>query len=116
MAEPESPLYDVEEILGIVPENNEDLDIKEVIARVVDGSRFHEFKADYGPRLVCGWAHIEGFPVGIVANNGPICSKGMIKASQFIQICGARTCPLVFLHNARGFDVGVDAEVGSATN
>jgi len=90
--------------------------MREVIARIVDGSRFHEYKADYGQSLVCGWSHIEGFPVGIVGNNGLMCNRGLIKATQFIQICGARTCPLVFLHNSTGFEANVDAEVGAATN
>jgi len=103
-------------ILGVVPEStNIPYDIREVIARIVDGSRFHEFKARYGPTIVCGWAHIEGDPVGILGNNGMLFSESAIKATHFIQICGKRGVPLVFLHNITGFIIGTSYEQGGIT-
>eukprot|EP00747_Dinoflagellata_sp_TGD_P096023 gnl/TRDRNA2_/TRDRNA2_166703_c1_seq1.p1 gnl/TRDRNA2_/TRDRNA2_166703_c1~~gnl/TRDRNA2_/TRDRNA2_166703_c1_seq1.p1 ORF type:complete len:488 (+),score=93.65 gnl/TRDRNA2_/TRDRNA2_166703_c1_seq1:62-1465(+) len=114
--EPEPPLHDPEELLGIIPENtNIPFDIREIISRIVDGSRFHEFKSRYGPTMVCGWAHIEGYPVGILANNGMIFSEAALKATQFIQICGQRGTPLVFLHNITGFIIGTKFEQGGIT-
>merc|ERR1719330_1845125 len=116
MAAPEAPLYDPESMLGIIPEStNLPFDIREVIARVVDGSRFHEFKPKYGPTMVCGWSHIEGYPVGILGNNGMIFSEAAIKATHFIQICGMRGTPLVFLHNVTGFIIGTKFEQGGIT-
>jgi acetyl-CoA carboxylase carboxyltransferase component len=113
MATPEPPAYDPEELLGIIPEDTKyPFDSREVIARVTDGSRFHEFKPRYGPTLVCGFAHIEGFPVGILANNGMLFSEAAIKATHFIQVCGQRGVPLVFLHNITGFMVGTQYEQG----
>jgi acetyl-CoA carboxylase carboxyltransferase component len=113
MATPEPPLYDKEEILGVLPESaNIPFDVREVIARIVDGSRFHEFKPRYGPTMICGFAHIEGYPIGIVANNGMLFSESAIKATHFIQICGQRKVPLVFLHNITGFMVGTKYERG----
>jgi len=113
---PEVPVYDPESLLGIIPEaTNIPYDIREVIARIVDGSRFHEFKAKYGPTMVCGWAHIEGYPVGILGNNGMIFSEAAIKATHFIQICGKRGVPLVFLHNVTGFIIGTSYEQGGIT-
>lgn len=113
---PEPPLYDRESILGIVPEStNIPYDIREVIARIVDGSRFHEFKPKYGMTMVCGFAHIEGYPVGILANNGMLFSESAIKATHFIQICGKRGTPLIFLHNITGFIIGTSFEQGGIT-
>ena len=105
------PIYDPEELLGIV---NEDLrvpfDMREVIARTVDGSRFEEFKPLYGPTLVTGWSSIHGYPIGILGNNGPLLSESAEKASQFIQLCNQIDVPLVFLHNITGYIVGTDFE------
>ena len=113
---PDEPVYDREELLGIV---NEDLtipfDIREVIARVVDGSRFEEFKPRYGPTLVTGWASIHGYPIGILGNNGPLLSQSSEKASQFIQLCNQIDVPLLFLHNITGFIVGSDFEADGIT-
>ena len=110
------PVHDEEELLGIV---NEDLtipfDIREVIARVVDGSRFEEFKPRYGPTLVTGWASVHGYPVGILGNNGPLLSQSSEKASQFIQLCNQIDVPLLFLHNITGFIVGSDFEADGIT-
>jgi len=105
--EPEAPLLDPNELLGIIPEDNSKaFDVRQVIARVVDGSRFHEFKARYGTTLVCGFAHIHGYPVGIVANNGILFGESAQKGSHFIQLCGQRKIPLLFLQNITGFMVG----------
>ncbi len=105
------PIYDPEELLGIV---NEDLrvpfDMREVIARTVDGSRFEEFKPLYGPTLVTGWSSIHGYPIGILGNNGPLLSESAEKAAQFIQLCNQIDVPLVFLHNITGYIVGTDFE------
>ncbi|MTH79535.1 carboxyl transferase domain-containing protein [Paracoccus aestuariivivens] len=104
---PEAPLYDPEEILGIVPADlRTPYDIREVIARVVDGSRFDEFKPRFGETLVTGFAHLEGCPVGIVANNGVIFSEAAQKGAHFIELCSMRNIPLVFLQNVTGFMVG----------
>ena len=107
----DSPIYDPEELLGIV---NEDLrvpfDMREVIARTVDGSRFEEFKPLYGPTLVTGWSSIHGYPIGILGNNGPLLSESAEKAAQFIQLCNQIDVPLVFLHNITGYIVGTDFE------
>jgi len=103
----EEPLYDPEEIPGIVPaELKTPYDIREVLARVVDGSRFDEFKSRYGTTLVCGFAHLHGIPVGIIANNGVLFSESAIKGAHFIQLCSQRKIPLVFLQNITGFMVG----------
>lgn len=111
MQSPEPPLYPPESVMGMLPDNNAiPFDIKEVIARIVDGSRFHEFKARYGPTLVCGFAHIEGYPVGILGNNGMLFSESALKGSHFIQICGKRGIPLIFLHNITGFIIGTEYE------
>ena len=104
---PEAPAYDPEDILGIVPGDlRTPYDIREVIARTVDGSRFDEFKARYGETLVTGFAHIEGCPVGIVANNGVLFSESAIKGAHFIELCSQRNIPLIFLQNITGFMVG----------
>ncbi|MEZ2220558.1 carboxyl transferase domain-containing protein [Rhizobium sp. RCC_161_2] len=104
---PEPPLYDPEEILGIVPSDlRTPYDVREVIARVVDGSRFDEFKARYGATLVCGFAHVLGIPVGIIANNGVLFSESALKGAHFVELCSQRKIPLVFLQNITGFMVG----------
>ena len=104
---PEAPAYDPEEILGVVPGDlRTPYDIREVIARVVDGSRFDEFKARYGETLVTGFAHVEGCPTGIVANNGVLFSEAAQKGAHFIELCSQRNIPLVFLQNITGFMVG----------
>lgn len=110
-AVPEAPLYEAEEILGLLPtELRIPADAREIIARVVDGSRFHEFKALYGTSIVCGFAHIEGYPIGIIANNGVLFSESALKATHFIELCNQRRVPLLFLQNITGFMVGKDAE------
>ena len=107
MAEPEEPKYDPREIYSIVPpDTRTPYEVREVIARLVDGSRFHEFKALYGTTVVCGFAHIMGFPVGIIANNGILFSESSLKAAHFIELCNQRKTPLVFLQNITGFIVG----------
>lgn len=116
MTVPEPPIYDPKELYGIVsPDLSKPYDIREVIARIVDGSRFLEFKAMYGETLVTGWAHIHGYPVGILANNGILFSKSAQKATQFIQLCDKRKIPLVFLQNINGFMVGSDYERNGIT-
>lgn len=110
---PEPPLYDPEEILGVVPTDlKKAYDIREVIARLVDGSRFDEFKSRYGTTLVCGFAHIMGIPVGMIANNGVLFSESSVKGAHFIQLCCQRKIPLVFLQNITGFMVGRAYENG----
>ena len=110
---PEDPAYSIDEILGIIPEDNRTpFDVREIISRIVDGSRFHEFKARYGPTLVCGFARIHGYPVGIVANNGILFSESSQKGAHFVELCGQRGVPLVFLQNITGFMVGRDYEAG----
>ncbi|MCE7988134.1 MAG: methylcrotonoyl-CoA carboxylase [Caldilinea sp. CFX5] len=110
---PEEPLYDPSELYGIIPTTFRTLyDVREVIARLVDGSRFREFKARYGETLVCGFAHIYGYPVGIVANNGILFSESALKGTHFIQLCTARRIPLLFLQNITGFMVGKAYETG----
>ncbi|MCH2351087.1 MAG: methylcrotonoyl-CoA carboxylase [Pseudomonadales bacterium] len=113
---PDEPLYDKEELLGIVGEDlSKPFDIREVIGRVVDGSRFEEFKPRYGPTLVTGWASVHGYPVGILANNGALMSEASEKAAQFIQLCNQIDVPLLFLHNITGYVVGTDFEQGGIT-
>lgn len=103
----EEPLYDPQEIYGILPsDSRKPYDVREIIARMVDGSRLHEFKAQYGDTIVCGFAHIWGYPVGIVANNGVLFSESALKATHFIELCSQRRIPLVFLQNITGFMVG----------
>jgi len=104
---PEAPAYDPDEILGVVPADlRTPYDIREVIARVVDGSRFDEFKPRYGETLVTGFAHVMGCPVGIVANNGVLFSEAAQKGAHFVELCSQRQVPLVFLQNITGFMVG----------
>ena len=111
--DPEDPYHDPEELLGIIPDDNRTpYDVREVISRIVDGSRFHEFKERYGTSLVCGFARIHGYPVGIVANNGILFSESSLKGAHFVELCGQRGIPLVFLQNIMGFMVGRDAEAG----
>ncbi|MGH3076674.1 MAG: carboxyl transferase domain-containing protein, partial [Gaiellaceae bacterium] len=111
--EPEEPLHDPTDLYGIVPEDYSKVyDVREVIARIVDGSRLHEFKALYGDTLVCGFAHIEGFPVAILANNGVLFSESALKGTHFIELACKRRVPLVFLQNITGFMVGKDYEAG----
>ena len=111
--EPEEPLYDAEDIYGIVPRDyRQGYDVREVIARIVDGSRLHEFKPLYGETLVCGFARLMGIPVGILANNGILFSESALKGSHFIELCASRGIPLVFLQNITGFMVGKAYEAG----
>ena len=111
--EPEEPAYDPKEIYGILPRDlRKPYDVREVIARLVDGSRFQEFKARYGTTLVCGFARLSGFLVGIVANNGILFSESALKATHFIEMCARRKVPLIFLQNITGFMVGREYERG----
>ena len=106
-----NPDYNNEELLGIMSEDLKSaVDIKEIIARFVDGSRFEEFKPLYGPSLVCGWSSVHGYQVGIIGNNGPIYPESAEKGASFIQLCNKRDIPLIFLHNVTGFLVGKDFE------
>lgn len=109
----DEPLYDPKELDGVVGDNLKvGYDVREVIARIVDGSRFAEFKQNYGTTLVCGWSEIWGHKVGILANNGPLFSESSLKGAHFIQLCKKRDIPLVFLQNISGFMVGSEAERG----
>ena len=109
----EIPAHAVDEIYGIVGTNvKQPYDVREVIARVVDGSKFREFKEQYGETLVTGFARIYGYPVGIVANNGVLFSESAMKGAHFVQLCAKRKIPLIFLQNITGFMVGRDAEAG----
>jgi len=109
----EEPRYDPEELLGITSfDVRRPFDVHEVIARVVDGSRFHEFKSTYGTTLVTGYAHVHGFPVGVVANNGILFSESSEKGAQFIQLCNQTDTPILFLQNITGFMVGRRYEEG----
>jgi acetyl-CoA carboxylase carboxyltransferase component len=104
---PEPPVHDPGDIYGIVPADlRRSYDVREVIGRIVDGSRFHEFKATYGTTLVCGFARVMGYPVGILANNGILFSESAVKGAHFIEVCCRRKIPLVFLQNITGFMVG----------
>jgi acetyl-CoA carboxylase carboxyltransferase component len=109
--DPDPPAYDPEELLGLMPVDlRSPVDSREIIARIVDGSRFEEFKPRYGPTLVTGWAEIHGFPVGILANNGVLFSDSSQKAAQFIQLCNQIDTPLLFLQHITGYIVGRDYE------
>jgi 3-methylcrotonyl-CoA carboxylase beta subunit len=104
---PKAPLFDAQELHGIIPTDpRKPFDVREIIARIVDGSEFDEFKARYGSTLVTGFAHVEGMPVGIVANNGVLFSESAMKGAHFIELCCQRKVPLVFLQNITGFMVG----------
>jgi acetyl-CoA carboxylase carboxyltransferase component len=110
---PEDPHYDPAELYGIIPvDTRKPYDVREVIARLVDGSRMHEFKARYGTTLITGFARIYGYPVGIIANNGVLFSESALKATHFIELCCARRIPLLFLQNITGFIVGKRYEQG----
>ncbi|KAI0921421.1 hypothetical protein AcW1_004593 [Taiwanofungus camphoratus] len=110
---PEDPLYPASELHGIVGTDlRQAFDMRDVIARIVDGSRFREFKKEYGPTIVTGFAHIHGYPLGIVANNGILFSQSALKATHFIQLCSQRQVPLLFLVNVTGYMVGSKAERG----
>jgi acetyl-CoA carboxylase carboxyltransferase component len=107
------PRHDSEELLGLVSRDLKSaLDIREIISRITDGSEFEEFKPAYSATMVCGWAHIHGYPVGILGNNGPIFSETAQKSTQFIQLCNKRDIPLIFLHNITGYMVGKEYEEG----
>lgn len=109
--ESKEPLYDAKELYGIIPaDQRQPYNVREIIARIVDSSEFEEFKARYGTTLICGFAHIYGYPVGIVANNGILFSESAIKGTHFIQLCNQRNIPLVFLQNINGFMVGKKVE------
>ena len=113
VTDPEPPKYDPREIYGIVQRDlRKSYDSREVIARLVDGSRFHEFKALYGTTLVCGFGRMMGYPVGIIANNGILFSESALKAAHFIELCCERKTPLIFLQNITGFMVGKQYENG----
>ena len=113
LREPAEPIYNVEELYGVIPEDSKQpFDIREVIARVVDGSEFDEFKALFGETLVCGFARLHGYPVGIVANNGILFSEAAVKGAHFVELCAQRKIPLVFLQNITGFMVGKQYEAG----
>jgi 3-methylcrotonyl-CoA carboxylase beta subunit len=107
LREPRPPKYDGKELYGVVPtDTRKPYDVREIIARIVDGSEFHEFKQRFGITLVCGFAHIEGMPVGIIANNGILFSESAQKGAHFIELCCQRKVPLIFLQNITGFMVG----------
>ncbi len=110
---PADPAFDPDELLGIVPADlREPFDIREVMARILDGSRLHEFRPGYGETLVCGFARIDGYRVGVLGNNGPLYSPSAQKATHFIQLCCQQRTPIVYLQNITGYMVGVDAERG----
>ncbi|MGH9137958.1 MAG: acyl-CoA carboxylase subunit beta [Acidimicrobiales bacterium] len=109
----DDPRYDPEELLGLVSRDlRQPVDVRDIVARVVDGSGFEEFKARYGSTVVCGWAGIHGYPVGVLGNNGVIYPDGAEKAAHFIQLCNRRDVPLLFLQNITGYMVGRDHEAG----
>lgn len=113
MHPPRDPLFAAEEIYGVVPvDGRKPFDVRDIIARLVDGSEFDEFKKLYGTTLVCGFAHIWGYPVGIIANNGILFSESSLKGAHFIELCCQRGIPLVFLQNITGFMVGKKYEAG----
>ncbi len=113
IAEPVEPAYPAEDIYGVIPaDKKQPYDVREVIARVVDGSEFDEFKALYGETLVCGYARIHGYPVGIIANNGILFGESALKGAHFVELCAKRKIPLVFLQNITGFMVGKQYEAG----
>ena len=109
----QAPLYEAEELLGLVPvDYSKPYDVRELIARLVDGSDFLDFKASFGVATVCGHASIEGHPCGIIGNNGPIDAQGSVKAAHFIQLCCQSATPIIYLQNTTGYMVGKDAEMG----
>jgi 3-methylcrotonyl-CoA carboxylase beta subunit len=113
LAVPEAPLHPAKELHGVIPvDARKPFDVREIIARVVDGSVLDEFKQNYGTTLVCGFARIFGYPVGLVANNGILFSESALKGAHFIELCAQRGIPLVFLQNITGFMVGRKYESG----
>jgi acetyl-CoA carboxylase carboxyltransferase component len=111
LEEVDEPVHDPEELLGLVSRDlRQPVDVRDVVARTVDGSRFEEFKPRWGPTMVCGWAEIHGYPVGILGNNGVIYPDASQKAAHFIQLCNQIDVPLVFLQNVTGYMVGKDFE------
>jgi acetyl-CoA carboxylase carboxyltransferase component len=113
IAEPEPPVADPGELYGLIPDDHRtQIDPRELIARIVDGSRLDEFKERYGQTLVCGWAHIEGYPVAILANNGVLFAESSQKGAHFIELACKRRIPLLFLQNITGFMVGKEYEAG----
>src|SRR6266404_2151424 len=113
MGEPREPLFAPDDIYGVVPaDGRKPYDVRDIIGRVVDGSEFDEFKKLYGPTLICGFAHIWGYPVGVIANNGILFSESALKGAHFIELCCQRNIPLVFLQNITGFMVGKKYEAG----
>lgn len=114
--EPEEPFYDPNELYGIIPQDiKQQFDMREVIARIVDGSRFHEYQPNYGKTLICGYAHIWGYKVGILANNGVLFNDSALKGTHFIELCNQNSTPLVFLQNITGFMVGREYERAGIT-
>ena len=110
-SEPQPPKYEPRDIYGIIPADSRiGYDVREIVARLVDASEFHEFKSRYGTTLVCGFAHIEGHPIGILANNGILFSESALKGAHFIELCAQRGTPLLFLQNITGFMVGKEYE------
>ncbi len=113
MSQPREPLYPAEELYGLIPESNrEPADVREIIARLVDGSEFSEFKREYGATLVTGFARIMGYPVGIVGNNGILFSESSLKGAHFVDLCDQRKLPIIFLQNISGFMIGKEYEHG----
>ncbi|HOX47104.1 MAG TPA: carboxyl transferase domain-containing protein [Myxococcota bacterium] len=113
---PAPPLYPADEIYGLVPRAlSTPYDVRELLARLLDGSQFHEFKRDYGPTLVCGWGYLHGMQVGLLGNNGVLFSESSLKAAQFIQLCDRDGVPLVFLQNINGYIIGREYERGGIT-
>jgi acetyl-CoA carboxylase carboxyltransferase component len=112
-SDPAAPSVNPDELYGVIPADPRfSYDVREVIARLVDGSEFHEFKERYGETLVCGFAHIEGYPIGILANNGILFSSSALKGAHFVELASQRRIPLVFLQNITGFMVGREYEAG----
>ncbi|MBL8399459.1 carboxyl transferase domain-containing protein [Accumulibacter sp.] len=113
LAEPREPIYAADELYGVIPTDaRKPFDVREIIARIVDGSDFDEFKARYGTTIVCGFARLWGYPIGIVANNGILFSESSLKAAHFVELCAQRGIPLLFLQNITGFMVGRKYENG----
>ncbi|EXI80710.1 MAG: Methylmalonyl-CoA carboxyltransferase 12S subunit [Candidatus Accumulibacter appositus] len=113
LSEPRAPLYAAEELYGVIPsDTKKPFDVREIIARIVDGSDFDEFKARYGTTIVCGFARVWGYPIGIIANNGILFSESSLKAAHFVELCAQRSIPLLFLQNITGFMVGRKYENG----
>jgi len=111
MIQPKKPLYDKDELNGIIPTDpKKKFDMYAVMSRILDGSRFHEFKERFGTTLITGFGHLHGNPVGIVANNGVLFAESAQKGAHFVQLCGQRKIPLIFLQNITGFMVGKQFE------